>query len=208
VGDDNSKGTASGSQDKLVNLLMERQLSAYAFPTRYVGSVDMLGFSALTKQFPGSMTLEVGDDYSSLATGTSQSAERLGRFHAVLDHMAADQADASHPERMMIFSDCAFAIYDKALQAAVSLANLMRTFVSVGIPVRMGIAKGTCHFQRFGIDTYQNFSVTRSMFYGSGIVYSNEAEKYGGKGCRIFLHPSLDDPNPQPIPDVAAITAD
>lgn len=192
MGDDSGKGTVSGSKDKLFNLLLERQLSEYAFPTRCVGFVDMLGFSALTKRYPGSMTLDVGSDYSSLASGTSQSAERFGRFHGVLDRMAADRADASHPERMMIFSDCAFAIYDKALQAAVSLANLMRTFVSVGIPVRMGIAKGTCHFQRFGIDTYHNFSVTRSMFYGSGIVYSNEAEKHGGKGCRIFLHPSLD----------------
>jgi hypothetical protein len=174
----------------LVNLLVERKLRADAFPTRYVGFIDMLGFSALTKEYPGSMTLEVGDDYSSLTTGTSKSAERFSRFHALLDRMAANQLDASHPERMMIFSDCAFAVYDNALQAAVSLADLMRTFVSVGIPVRMGIGKGTCHFERFGIDTYQQFSVTRSMFYGSAVVYATEAEKVG-KGCRIFLHRSF-----------------
>jgi hypothetical protein len=63
----------------------------------------------------------------------------------------------------------------------------------------MGVAKGTCHFQRFGIDTFEYFSVTRSMFYGTGIVYATEAERYGGKGCRMFLHPSLD------IDDINAI---
>ena len=180
-----------GGVDTLKNVLVERELEKYAFPTKYVGFVDMLGFSALTKQFPGTMTLKENED-SSLSAGTSKSAERFGHFHAILDRMAADQADASHPERMMIFSDCAFAVYKNALQAVVSLAPLMRLCVSVGIPVRMGIAKGTCHFQRFGIDSYEFFSVTRAMFYGTGIVYATEAEKYGGKGCRIFLHPSIE----------------
>ncbi len=178
--------------DKLSNLLTERELQKAAFPTKYVGFIDMLGFSALSKEFPGSMTLEVNEDYSSLVTSTSKSAERFGHFHSILDHMASELWDRSHPQQMMIFSDCAFAVYDNALQAAVSLAQVMQTFISVAIPVRMGLGKGTCHFERFGMDTQKGFSVTRSMFYGSGIVHATEAEK-AGKGCRIFLHRSLSD---------------
>src|SRR6266550_164068 len=118
-------------KEKLKNVRLERELEKYAFPMKQVGFVHMLGFSALTKQFPGTMTLEVGEDHSTLTTGTSQSAQRFGHFHAILDRMAADQADASHPERMMIFSDCAFAVYTNALQAVVSLAPLMRQCISV-----------------------------------------------------------------------------
>src|SRR5689334_2521094 len=93
-------------------------LERYALPTRVVGYLDMLGFGALVRKHPGSFNVEVSDDGTDVTTSTSKSSERFGRFHAVLDRMAMDFADATHPERMMIFSDCAFAVYDNALQAA------------------------------------------------------------------------------------------
>ena len=100
--------------------------------------------------------------------------------------------DASRPERMMIFSDCAFAVYDNALQAAVSLAPMMRQFLDWAIPVRMCLAKGTCHYERFSIESFQSFNLTRSMFYGSGVVFAVQGEENSGSGCRIFLHNSLE----------------
>lgn len=180
--------------------MLERELRAHAFPTKYVGFIDLLGFSALTKEFPESLTLQVSEDYATVAAGTSKSAQRFAQFHAHLDWMAENQFAPSRPEQMMIFSDCAFAVYENPLQAAESLIELMRVFVRTALPVRMGIGKGTCHFERFGIDTNPGFTVTRSMFYGTGVVYATEAEK-AGKGCRIFLHRSLDET------DMASFTA-
>jgi hypothetical protein len=180
------------ADEAFVNLLTEHRLREQCFPTKYVAFIDMLGFSALTKEFPGSLTLEVGPGHSSLSTSTSKSSERFGRFHAALDRIASDVVDASRPERMMIFSDCAFAVYDNPLQAAVSLTQAMRTFLRNVIPVRMCLAKGTCHYERFSIESFPTFNLTRSMFYGSGVVYAVEGEKKSGKGCRIFLSTSLD----------------
>jgi hypothetical protein len=155
--------------------------------------MDMLGFGALVRKHPGSFNIEISEDGSTVGTSTSQSSERFGRFHAVLDRMTMDHMDASRPERMMIFSDCAFGVYDNALQAAVSLSQTMRNFLKWSIPVRMCIAKGTCHHERFSIEWFQSFNLTRSMFYGSGVVFAVEGEEENaGSGCRIFLHTSLE----------------
>lgn len=179
-------------EDALLNLLVERQLQAAAFPTAYVGYMDMLGFGALVREHPGAFNIDVDEKTSAVATSTSKSSERFGRFHAVLDRMAMNAADASRPGRMMVFSDCAFALYDNALQAAVSLCQAMRQCLSWAIPVRMCIAKGTCHAERFSIESFPTFNLTRSMFYGSGIVFAVQGEENAGKGCRIFLSTSLD----------------
>lgn len=174
----------------LENFLVERSLRATAFPIKYVGYMDMLGFGALVTEHPGSLDIHVGT--SSVETYMSKSSQRFGGFHAVVDKLAMNYLDASRPERMMIFSDCAFGVYDNALQAAVSLSGTMRSFLHWGIPVRMCIAKGTCHFERFSIESFQSFNLTRSMFYGSGIVSAVRGEEKAGNGCRIFLSTSLD----------------
>jgi len=179
-------------KDKLRDVLVERHLHALAYPTKVVGYMDMLGFGALVRKHAGSFNIEPSGDGSGVGTSTSKSAERFGRFHAVLDHAAMDHVDASRPERMMIFSDCAFGVYDNALQAAVSLSVMMRNFLKWSIPVRMCIAKGTCHYERFSIESFNNFNLTRSMFYGSGIVFAVQGEETSGSGCRIFLHNSLE----------------
>jgi hypothetical protein len=186
-------------KDPLLNLLVERHLRARAFPTKYVGYIDMLGFGALVRAHPGAFNVDVDTSTSAVSTSTSKSSERFGRFHAVLDRMAMDAADASRPERMMIFSDCAFALYDNALQAAVSLSQAMRRFLEWVIPVRMCIAKGTCHAERFSIESFPTFNLTRSMFYGSGIVFAVQGEENAGKGCRIFLSTSLDEEDKRKI---------
>lgn len=186
-------------RDQLVNLLLERQLRAAALPTKYVGYVDMLGFGALVRAHPGAFNVDIDASTSAVSTSTSKSSERFGRFHAVLDRMAADAADASRPERMMVFSDCAFALYDNALQAAVSLCEAMRRFLTWAVPVRMCLAKGTCHAERFSIESFATFNLTRSMFYGSGIVFAVQGEENAGKGCRIFLSTSLDAKDRQKI---------
>jgi hypothetical protein len=151
------------------------------------------------REHPDAFNIDVDDGTSAVATSASKSSQRFGRFHAVLDRMAMNAVDASRPERMMVFSDCAFALYDNALQAAVSLCQAMRQFLSWAIPVRMCIAKGTCHAERFSIESFPTFNLTRSMFYGSGIVFAVQGEENAGRGCRIFLSTSLDGEDRQAI---------
>jgi hypothetical protein len=55
----------------------------------------LLGFSALVKEFPGSLNIEVKGHYDEVLTSTSKSSERFGRFHAILDRMAFGITDAS-----------------------------------------------------------------------------------------------------------------
>lgn len=199
---ENASGQDPGPEpgaDPLLNILVERQLRAAAVPTKYVGYVDMLGFGALVRAHPGAFNVDVDESTSAVSTSTSKSSERFGRFHAVLDRIAMNAADASRPERMMVFSDCAFALYDNALQAAVSLCEAMRRFLAWAVPVRMCIAKGTCHAERFSIESFPTFNLTRSMFYGSGIVFAVQGEENAGKGCRIFLSTSLDAEDRQKI---------
>src|SRR5947209_1449634 len=94
--------------DPFFNFLLERQLRAAALPTKYVAYVDMLGFGALVRAHPGAFDVDVDESTSAVSTSTSKSSQRFGRFHAVLDRLAMNAADASRPERMMVFSDCAF----------------------------------------------------------------------------------------------------
>ena len=190
--DEDLQAPGGSARTTLEAVMVERELLAAALPMKVIGYMDMLGFGALVRKHPSSFNVEVSEDGSKVGTSTSKSSERFGRFHAVLDRMAMNFVDATHPERMMIFSDCAFAVYDNALQAAVSLSQAMRHFLSLTIPVRMCIAKGTCHYERFSIESFNSFNLTRSMFYGSGIVYAVAGEENSGPGCRIFLHDTLE----------------
>jgi hypothetical protein len=91
----------------------------------------------------------------------------------------------------MLFSDCAFAVYDTALSAARSAAELMRQFFELAVPVRMGLAYGTWHVRRFSFDVNAPLTITRAAFYGTGVVRAVQTEKSGGKGMRIFVHRDL-----------------
>lgn len=71
-----------------MNFLVARELEAEYLQAKYVAFIDLLGFSALVKQFPGSFNVEVNGDYEEVVTSTSKSAERFGRFLHILDKLA------------------------------------------------------------------------------------------------------------------------
>jgi hypothetical protein len=59
------------------------------------------------------------------------------------------------------------------------------------------------------IESFQNFNLKRSMFYGSAIVHAVEGESKTAPSCRIFLHDSLNDEDVENIKkrlDVLPIT--
>jgi len=160
--------------------------SDYAF----VLYVDMLGFSALTEAHPDAFVAEVNGTVET--TSMTPSSTLFNRFHRILDqYVARHRVDGA--DRVIFFSDCAFLVFPNAVLAAVHGTELIRKFVLDRVPVRMGIGHGTCHAIRFTSDTIDKFSLTRAMFSGTAIVRSCEAEKKAGKGCRIFVHPSLAD---------------
>lgn len=152
--------------------------------------VDMLGFSALTEGHPDVFVTRVDGDFET--TAMTPSSAQFNRFHRILEQYVVRRS-LDGADRAMIFSDCAFLVFPNALLAATHSVELMRNFLVERVPVRMGLGHGTCHAVRFTSDTIDKFSLTRAMFSGTAIVRSSEAEKKGGKGCRIFVHPSLTD---------------
>ena len=156
--------------------------------------IDMLGFAALVEKYPDATAVQYHTDEdgeSHNVNVTSQSAERFRLFQLVLDRFL-DKHSEYHPDcKAMLFSDCAFIVDKSALVCALSAVDLMQDFIRMCIPVRMGIALGTFNEVRSSSDVRGAFSVTRSLFTGTAVARANAAEGCGGKGMRIFLHPSI-----------------
>lgn len=94
----------------------------------------------------------------------------------------------------MLFSDCAFLNPGGSLRAALIATDLMREFIKAGVPVRMGIGKGTFYPFGYSTDTgADSMLVSKSRFLGTAVVRAHAAERCGGKGMRIFVHPKVDD---------------
>ena len=151
--------------------------------------VDMLGFAALTEKHPH----RIETNQSGVFTAPTQS--QFNRFDHVLDWCINDQRFYGGITAML-FSDCAFLNPGNSLRAALIATGLMRKFIKAGVPVRMGIGKGTFYSFGYSTDTGGDFMlISKSRFLGTSIVRAAAAEKCGRKGMRIFVHPKVDDLN-------------
>ena len=151
--------------------------------------VDMLGFAALIEKHPR----RIETDQYAVYTAPTQS--KFNRFDHVLDCCINDQRRDGRITAML-FSDCAFLKLGNSLRAASIATDLMRKFIKETVSVRMGIGKGT--FYSFGYSTDAgagSMLVTKSRFFGTSVIRACAAEKCGGKGMRIFVHPKVDDLN-------------
>lgn len=182
---DESTAPAKSLERQLQEELIKRERAE----PRCVLFVDMLGFSALTEEHPDD--IEWNFDSEEISAATSPTDKLIGGFQHALNTLAEAVGDASSPSHVMAFSDCAFLVYNNPLQAALSATRLMQYFFRVQVPVRMGLAYGTWHVQRFSFDVVDSKTVTRAVFYGSAVVRAHNTERHGGKGCRIFVHPSI-----------------
>ena len=73
----------------------------------------------------------------------------------------------------------------------------MRKFILNGVPVRMGLGKGTFYNIEHSTSTnLGNMTVNKSRFIGTAVVRAHAAEQCNGKGMRVFLHTSLDEDIP------------
>ena len=159
--------------------------------------VDMLGWSALNEEHPH--RIETDDSLSTrgrTVVSTAPTQSQFNLFDRVLDCCINDRRFASGITAML-FSDCAFLNPGNSLQAALIATDLMRKFIEARVPVRMGIGKGTFYSFEYSMDTGGDSRrlVTKSRFLGTAVVRAAAAEKCGGKGMRIFVHPKVDDLN-------------
>ena len=157
-------------------------------PDQAVLFVDLLGFKALTEAHPHALVhLELA---KFRLTHSSASARVFSTFHSVLDQALFFAIHEGHMQ-IMIFSDCAFMVLGNPSYTANFAVKLMRSFIGAEIPVRMGMACGSFENVRVSSDSRGTSTLNRAMFFGTGIVHAHVAESQGGKGFRIFLHPSM-----------------
>jgi hypothetical protein len=91
-----------------------------------------------------------------------------------------------------LYSDCAYLDVGNSVRAGLLATELMRKFLLTRVPVRMGIGRGTFYAFGFSIDISDSTTVTRSLFAGTAVIHAHAAERSGGKGIRILVHPSLE----------------
>jgi hypothetical protein len=153
--------------------------------------VDILGFANLTERFPTHLIHSGPDERGFRSSSSTETFNTFNRFHRILDKCVFDRT-LNGPVRAMLFSDCAFLELGTSLLAAVSATELMRTFIRENVPVRMGIGKGTFYPFYFSTELTDSSIISRSRFIGTAVVRAHAAEKCGGKGLRIFVHPKLE----------------
>lgn len=156
--------------------------------------VDILGFGAITSE----CQVRVRDWHDGRFSGssTTQMQAWLNGFDAVVHQCVFQQPDYGCVQ-MMLFSDCAYLVFENSLGAALIAAKLMRSFILRCVPVRIGIGKGTFYSIELSTSTnVGNVVVSKSRFMGTAVVGAYSAEDCGGKGMRIFLDSSLDEDLP------------
>jgi hypothetical protein len=153
--------------------------------------VDVLGFKAITNEYQVRVRHFHDKATGFLGTSTTEMQGRINRFNTVLDQCVLNEA-VNGGIQAMLFSDCAFLILDNSLRAALVAVDLMRNFIKNGVPVRMGVGKGT--FYDIEYSTYTNagtLTISKSRFIGTGVACAHDAEQCGGKGMRIFVDRSV-----------------
>jgi hypothetical protein len=153
--------------------------------------VDMLGFAELTRRNP-TRILEWGPDENGFTgSGTTELQSRVGRFQHVIDSIIRTQAGFGGVSGQ-VFSDCAYVDVSTSLRAVRVAVDLMREFINMEVPVRMGLGRGTYYSFKHSIENTGTEIVTKALFAGTAVVNAYDAEQCGGKGCRILVHPSVE----------------
>jgi len=114
--------------------------------------------------------------------------QRFAAFHRALDIRISELVNAD-PLQSIVFSDSAFVIF-RDLNTAIYFAQaLMRNMISLRVPVRVGIGRGTYRGLRLTTDISDEVRRHSSQFLGTGVIRAHQAEACGLKGLRIFVHP-------------------
>jgi hypothetical protein len=154
--------------------------------------VDILGFKAITEAYEVRVEDYGPDEKGFTGSGTTEMPNRVNRFNNVVDTCVLEESFRGGVSAMLL-SDCAFLVFDNSLRAAITATEMMRMFMRRGVPVRMGIGKGTFYDIEYSTNTtHGSMMVSKSRFVGTAVVRAHAAELCGGKGMRIFLHSSME----------------
>jgi hypothetical protein len=102
--------------------------------------VDILGFAAITNLHRVRVQSYGPDEHGFRGSSTTEMSDRINRFNNVLDRCVFGETQKGGIQAML-FSDCAFLVFETSLRAAVVAAGLMREFISHSVPVRMALEK-------------------------------------------------------------------
>lgn len=151
----------------------------------------MLGFAELTHRNP-TRVLEWGpDQHGFTGSGTTELQSRVVRFHHLIDSVLSSQTGCGGVSAQ-VFSDCAYIDVTTSLRALHVAADFMRASILLDVPVRVGLGRGTYYSFKYSVENTGTDVVTKALFAGTAVVNAYSAERCGGKGCRIFVHPSVE----------------
>ncbi len=153
--------------------------------------VDMLGFADLTIKNPRRLVHDGPDEHGYTGTSTSPLQTQFNRFQRILGFCISKQR-LDGGVQAMLYSDCAYVDAGNSVRSAPIATELVQNLLRERVPVRMGIGRGTFYAFGFSIDVSDSTTVTRSLFAGTAVIHAHTAERSGGKGVRIFVHPSLE----------------
>lgn len=125
--------------------------------------------------------------------GRRRAAEVERRFILFNQILTSMLEKYSFPTQMtaIAFSDSFFLATNGMQEMLAFCTGLMITLISNGIPMRMGIARGSFCVHGNSQSTTAMRRVNVVQFLGSGVVRAHKAESSGLKGLRIGLHRSL-----------------
>lgn len=176
---------------------------------QFVLFVDMLGFSALTEQFPPLIPPGgyVRRRYRTPQTDVEATllSRRFERFHKTITARLVENLNMypELPHTNIVFSDCAFVVFGSYWGTSHYAVRLMRDLILQRVPCRMGIASGSFNLVRHSTNTDDHTVVYATQFLGSAVSRAHAAEHAGLKGMRIALHSSVGQalvPNPYSSP--------
>ena len=154
---------------------------------RLIVFMDILGFGATT--MVDKRRIRHSRRGHIHVSGTTTMSNRANQFTGIVEGMLHRERLNTPSIRGMVFSDCAYLDFGAPTQVAQHSSRMMRMFVHNGLPVRMGIGYGTFYPEQFSTLVIGNALITKSVFFGTGVVTAYNAEHAGGKGMRIFVHP-------------------
>jgi hypothetical protein len=172
----------------------------YAPDGKYVLFLDLLGFTSFVRssfQKKAEPTDDREKEYE-LALKHFRNAQtevdrEYRRFHELLEGLLRRPIRrGKSPTMSVVFSDCAYVVFERAPDAERFAIRAMRSFTRNDMPVRMGLAYGSFTHYEFKTGTLPNgHMVFAAPFMGTAVVDSYRAESSGIKGLRILVHPSF-----------------
>jgi hypothetical protein len=188
-----------------------QRFMAQPFESTFLLFADILGFAALVEKEGGELN-ELSPIFTEVELYSPSPAESLLGYRFIHFHQCINEA-RRHLQKLgagtaIVFSDSAFFRIETLSDAVQVARSLMFNLVTVGVPVRMGLAQGTYRMLRFLADSSARVSFHMSQFLGTGVVRAYQAEHCGISGLRILIHPNLepllDDGEMRIIPVIAS----